>query len=348
MYVCLSSASRVRYLEDVARSVSMPPGAIIRFRYATKIVDPKVLAAASTGKLHGQRTLICFLDASKMELFPSIVPTRFASIEKVEVVGGFMTLDLELSAFPDIDENVDVQDRFGGLDREIPVPSGQSASKWERVRYFFGEIDDPKFQSSNSDHAWQRIVTKLASSDGFKDAKYGRFFRVYGLSQDATGHQDYRTAMPLSAGVPYYIQVSYFSPAAVENSDVLSISASSDVIKIISQNTMTLDSDYDKQTLIVQGTGPDVQTPSFLSFAHEPSPGIDDKRKWKLRFELPITSEADRRNRIIQAALVAAPPAGAALLGIYAAGKFTWEYILAVVVVYLGVGALKFVGVKQK
>ena len=259
-----------------------------------------------------------------------------------------MTLDLKLSAFPDIDENVDVQDRFGGLDREIPVPSGQSASKWERVRYFFGEIEDPKFQSSNSDHAWQRIVTKLASSDGFKDAKYGRFFRVYGLSQDAAGHQDYRTALPLSAGVPYYIQVSYFSPAAVENSDVLSISASSDVIKIISQNAMTLDSDYDKQTFIVQGTGPDVQTQCFLSFVHEPSPGADDKRKWKLRFELPITSKADRRNRIVQAALVAAPPAGAALLGIYAAGKFTWEYILAVVVVYLGVGALKFVGVKQK
>ena len=130
MYVCLSSASRVRYLEDVARSVSMPPGAVIRFRYATKIVDPKVLSAASAGKLIGQTTLICFLDASKMELFPSIVPTRFARIEKVEVVGGFITLDLGLSDFPDVDQDVDVQGRFGGLDREIPVPSGQSASKW--------------------------------------------------------------------------------------------------------------------------------------------------------------------------------------------------------------------------
>jgi len=348
MYVCLSSASRVRYLEDVARSVSMPPGAIIRFRYATKIVDPKVLAVASTGKLNGQTALICFLDASKMELFPSIVPTRFARIEKVEVVGGFMTLDLGLSAFPDIAEDVDVQSRFEGLNREIPVPSGQSASKWERVRYFFGKIDDPKFKSSNSDDTWQRIVTQLGGSDGFKDAKYGRFFRVYGVSQDDAGHQQYTTGMSLSAGVPYYIHVSYFSPSAVENSDVLSISASSDAIKVISQSAMTLDSDYDKQAFIVQGTGPDVQTPSFLSFLHEPSLSTDDKRKWKLRFELPITSEADRRNRIIQAALVAAPPAGAALLGIYAAGKFTWKYILAVVVVYVGVGVLKFMVVKQK
>ncbi|MGC5779959.1 hypothetical protein [Methylobacterium sp. NFXW15] len=348
MYVCLSSASRVRYLEDVARSVSMPPGAIIRFRYATKIVDPKVLAAASTGKLHGQRTLICFLDASKMELFPSIVPTRFASIEKVEVVGGFMTLDLKLSDFPDIDENVDVQDRFGGLDREIPVPSGQSASKWERVRYFFGQIEDPKFQSSNSDHAWQRIVTKLAGSDGFKDAKYGRFFRVYGLSQDAAGHQDYRTAMSLSAGVPYYIQVSYFSPAAVENIDVLSISASSDAIKVISQSAMTLDSDYDKQTFIVQGTGPEVQTASYLNFVHEPSPSAEDKRKWKLRFELPVIAEADGLNKIIRAALAAASPAAAALLGIYAAGKLNFGYAFVVVGVYIVFGFANFMLAKQK
>lgn len=348
MYVCLSSASRVRYLEDVARSVSMPLGAIIRFRYATKIVDPTVLAAASAGKLDGQTKLICFLDVSKMELFPSIVPTRFARIEKVEVVGWFITLDLRLSNFPDVEQDEDVHDKFGGLDRKIPVPSGQSASKWERVRYFFGKIDDPKIPSSNSDHAWQSIVTKLGGSDGFKEAKYSRFFRVYGVSHDAAGHQDYQTDMFLSTGIQYYVNVSYFSPSQVDSIDILSVSAGSDAINIISQNAMTLDSDYDKQTFIVQCTGPDVQTPAYLSFTHEPSPSTDDKRKWKLRFELPVICQADRRNRTIRAALAAVPPAGAALLGIYAAGKMSWGYVLAVTVIFIGVGILNFMVVKQK
>ena len=46
--------------------------------------------------------------------------------------------------------------------------------------------------------------------------------------------------------------------------------------------------------------------------------------------------------------MAAAPPAGAALLGIYAAGKLTWEYVLAVALIYIGVGVLNFMVVKQK
>ena len=168
------------------------------------------------------------------------------------------------------------------------------------------------------------------------------------MSRGAAGHQDYQADMPLRVGVPYYINVSYFSPSQVENSDILSVSASSDAIKVISQSAMTLDSDYDKQTFVVQSTGPDVQTPTYLSFTHEPLPGTDDKRKWKLRFDLPVISEADWRNRTIRAVLAAAPPAGAALLGIYAAGKLTWEYVLAVALIYIGVGVLNFMVVKQK
>ncbi len=61
MLVCLTSARRPRYREDVTRALALPKGGIVQFRYGENIVDPSTKERICGGSMAGETVVVCFI-----------------------------------------------------------------------------------------------------------------------------------------------------------------------------------------------------------------------------------------------------------------------------------------------
>jgi hypothetical protein len=100
MFVCLSSGYRPRYLRDIARSLALPPGAWLAFRYNREWIADEVLRRleppADPTKLNGADILIAYIDQHDPSKPIEIVPCRYATLRDVAPLGQTTSLQLEL------------------------------------------------------------------------------------------------------------------------------------------------------------------------------------------------------------------------------------------------------------
>src|SRR5262249_3598610 len=95
--LCLSSADTEQYRRDVLRSLAMPPGAILQFRYSSKYVDEEILSRTGS-PVAKVPVLIAYVDSDRSQRYPNpqIVPTRFAQLVSTRRFGTRVALSLEL------------------------------------------------------------------------------------------------------------------------------------------------------------------------------------------------------------------------------------------------------------
>lgn len=265
MLLLPSSEARPRFLDDIFRSLALPAGIGLTFRYDTASVDPALRDAEASGRLIGQQALVCYLDAQDSSRPISLVPCRLAKVSKIEFIGSSFIVDLQIGGYPDFPEGVNFIEKLAEKDR-------QNFVRWEcgnlRGLYVIEMQRVPDFQdSSHLDirkqmAVFESIVQRLCAYDTVFPKQGGReFFAVMGIDEvvvDRKG-QDIFKPVPrpargryvLHSGNDYELKVYSYMPEEEMTEEItttrLHVASDRDVVKFFTATSQAIDSEYDRK-----------------------------------------------------------------------------------------------------
>ncbi len=168
----LSSNLRRRYAEDILTALSLPRGALLRFRYEAEYVAPDLQTCIADGSVIGRRTVIAFVaDADGSE--PFLIPIRLASVVRTEKVADMIVLQLSVEDYANLE------------DLPLTAPELASAGKaWldklrERNggRYFPAVTKFPDLHihdGGDDDAKWLGIARRLSMHETFANSYFMR------------------------------------------------------------------------------------------------------------------------------------------------------------------------------
>jgi hypothetical protein len=209
LFAC-SSGFTDRYIEDIARSVALPEGMKVQYRYHEDYIHPDERKKLSEPKkLIGQKVVLAYLNQSKglkdANLPPKIVPVREAEIANVVCLGTAVIFTFVLNkfaypAFKDVDESQKISfDKYqkhmlSQFDNgSCPLPLKWDAKKGEKAQGFlFCDVKAPelKFEPIQSSYdSWEWLVVELLGSTDFSDRQFGVLYHLLGIHRTA-GLQD--------------------------------------------------------------------------------------------------------------------------------------------------------------
>jgi hypothetical protein len=168
----LSSNLRRRYAEDILTALSLPPGALLQFRYDAEYVAPHLQASIADGSVIGQRALIAFV-ADVEDPEPLLVPVRMASVVLAENIADMIVLRLCVSDYANLE------------DQPLAANELKAASKaWldklrekNGGRYFPAVTKFPDFrihESSDRAQQWLGIARRLSLHNTFANSYFVR------------------------------------------------------------------------------------------------------------------------------------------------------------------------------
>src|SRR5262249_62201072 len=177
MFICLSSGASPRYLEDVLRSLALPAGAVVHFRYDKKHLAQAIRTAIDARQPEGQPALIVYIDQRTQGQPPTYVPCRFATIRTVSEHGTTVSLQLVVAEYA-YSENLAAFNQWMGTTFAADLPAW-SGDKIEG-KYWLRSTHDPASVSRTTDLGdWEKITDQLAGRGDFDQENC--FYTVIGL-----------------------------------------------------------------------------------------------------------------------------------------------------------------------
>ncbi len=254
MHICLSSAARPRYRQDIIRAVAIPSGGKVSFRYDRKWISPSVLQKIEEKALVEQPALICFVDQQDTSRQPILVPCRFAEFGEIDRPGSTVSLQLVLGDFAYAEDleafNRQIRASSGDLVPTCDAKGDISGTYWFEVSQ---QITTAVKTTELAD--WEQLVTQLAEFPDFGIDREPFFFYVKGLYR-ATDREPVKMksgAYNLSPGAEYEIQIYHFHPKSspVQASTWLRLDADSSAVRLPAGNLAAVDSRYDLKRIRV-------------------------------------------------------------------------------------------------
>lgn len=261
MLVCLSSGARNRYLEDIVRSLALPEGAALQFRYDQSLIDVQTMARLKDGSAKGEEVLICYLFTTDKGADTSIVPTRFAEIAEVKIVGSSVVLVFKLGAFAAVDNYPNLTAKVRAIS-QIPTWQLKDGKQELSGCFVFTAKSESKIAQPSSDLAtFEKIVARLVTFSDFQDATHEPrtwlFFHVMCLAQRTKpvvallGEEVNQTECPyvVTPGRGYALEVYHYFPNPGRYpgkfSREMNVSAAGDSIVFQAGKTILVDTEYD-------------------------------------------------------------------------------------------------------
>jgi hypothetical protein len=316
MLLCLSSGFNPRYRHDVLRSMAMPQGAYLRFRYFLSHVPENLKDELTHNRLAGKEACLAYLDRGDPQKEPEVVPCRAAKVIKTKEVGDFFILEFELGGFliaKDVAEfNRQIRTLAGNLPR---WQDAKLVGKFcERLSGAPSSLVPAKGVSD-----WQGLCKTLAGHGDFAGEPF--FYRVEGLYPAGKD-----TAVPISnavftveAGRLYDLTVIHFSAkggeGGVTNSEMSWIVGEADdkVFSFVSNKLLAIDSRYDEKTFRVRAVTTSQALDSRLTLnRHQGVPGKAENLIWD--FDLQVHVEPRWSTMIWQGLAVGAGVAAQGLV----------------------------------
>ena len=250
MFVCLSSGARPRYRRDVLRALAGPKGTLLQFRYDEQWIADDVKALVKSGQVSGVECLIAYIDQTRTDVPPSVIPVRSASMVRADAQGRFFVLVMELSDYASAEGQ-------GIVDSQLAVVAAGNMPHWndEQIegKYWFQCPQMPQAVKVGEDlRIWQSAVDRLAQRKEF-DAET-LFYAVLGIFPAGSDS----AALPangvfaLEPETDYELRLHHYRPREphVDGEDkvpVLEVSQVGEGVSFASYPILAFDSRYDQK-----------------------------------------------------------------------------------------------------
>lgn len=270
MLLCLSSAAKPRYRQDILRALSMPTGARLQFRYALKWVAHGLHDRLRANALKGTDVCIGYLDVSDATTPPKIVPVRSGTIHATDVQGDFCVLELDLQGFA---YSSDVE----ALNRQLRTQSGNLPA-WRDgapLGHYLEEIrpEGLPLKVAADVGEWQQICKALNSFPAY--GKEQVFYRLEGIYLSGTNEMAAckDAVFQLRSGDLYDLRLLHFSPGGLstgeENKDFnwLVVDGDDKATTFVRTKMLAVDSNYDVKTIRFRAATTTVAQDARLAFS---------------------------------------------------------------------------------
>ena len=247
MHLCLSSGHRPRYRRDIVRTLAMPAGSWIQFRYAVKWIAPTIASQLDDRnqrkKLRGTRILIAYVDQADLSADPEIVPCRYAKLVDVVRLGHTSSLQLELGAFAHAEDLAQVNEalRAKAADHLPRRVAGEVEG------CYWVEMDDQVagLTDSRDPRGVDLVVGQLAPRSDFREDRF--FYTVADLVD--LGNDKVVVAKDnlckLRPSRTYDLEIYHYHPTVGDPDSFLSVTTSADSVSFAMTPEIVLDSKYD-------------------------------------------------------------------------------------------------------
>jgi len=266
MFICLSSGATARYREDIVRTMALPAGTDIQFRYdIQRWVAPVIRDRLRRGEAVKGPALIAYIDQHDPGRAPETVACRFAEIIEVTPLGTTVTLTLKLGEFA-------FAENLAAFNTEVRSLGANTLPAWQQDGKIGGSYWLEVSQKlntvipSNALAEWERIVAQLVNRSEFADET--RFFSVQGVVSVTDG-----ASVPVRDGVyelkpghNYEIRVYHFSPK--KNPTGRIVLAKADDIVSLTRPNLVLDSRYDLKRVRLRTTKPTSAEETVVAFEY--------------------------------------------------------------------------------
>lgn len=282
MFVCLSSGASPRYLEDVLRSLALPAGAVVQFRYHKKHLAQAVRTAIEAGTAEAQPALIVYIDQKTPGQPPTYVPCRFATIKTVSDHGTTVTLELLVAEYA-YSENLVAMNQWMGntFAADLPAWIGDKIEG----KYWLQAPNDPASVSRTTNLGdWEKITEQVANHADFDQQDY--FYTVTALRYAANKSVIAPTdgAYELAGATDYELVIYHYHPTKRATDLLLEFTLAGTGLEFTSNPVMRIDSRYDQKIVRFQTNGGPAKRIAFLTLIR----GKEGQALTDWQFDLPV------------------------------------------------------------
>lgn len=289
-YVCLSSGARPRYRRDIIRTLAMPAGTWIQFRYAREWVAPAILANLADSEkrkaLPGMSVLISYFDQTDSQRDPALLPCRMASLVDVVALGRTVSLQLELADFA-------LASDLTEFNREVKSLAGHVFPRRDadglKGSYWFEIGNSPNSIARSSDLAmWESIVQQIASCPDFQEEHF--FYTVEGLVDVAPNRPltAEKNMFHMRPNREYDLRIYHYHPTQGDPKALIGLETSHASLSFTTNPDVLLDSRYDLKRIRLRTMSPESREPGVLTVRRQEQ----GKPAWEWEFDLPIQVRA--------------------------------------------------------
>lgn len=353
MIILISSSAQQRYADDIVRALAHPAGTSFQFRYDKKYVH----GLLGRRGLVGEPVLVCYLAVDTTAKTARLIPCRFATVAKVEIVGSSWIFILKGGSFvADLDDTAiraalqqGERDLLPAFDVEGDSPNGKFAlsvgADFHRNSQY---APGPKAMA-----AFEQTATALSADPRFAPGNGLSFFTLFALKTTDRWWWSRRKGevevhpvdgrYPLWLGWRYWLELYSYSPAGgapLAFPTKLSCESSDPAVRFTASASHTLDSRYDLNRSHFTSTPAQMSVPAGLRISlkipdrAKPSDSID---------RCDITLEARFRGAlgwtIARVGFIAVGAAAPAAIAALKANQFTWQ-LFALMVISGAIGAI--------
>ncbi len=338
MIILISSSAQQRYADDIIRALAHPAGTSFQFRYDKKYVD----GLLGQRSLAGEPVLICYLSVDAAAKIARLIPCRFATVVKVEIVGSSWIFTLNAGSF------------VAALD-DVAIRAGLQQGESDRIPAFDAHGNGPsgKFALSvgaefhrNSQYApgtkamaaFEATATALSADPRFAPGKGLSFFTVFALNTTDRWWWSRREGaieiLPadgrylLCLGWRYWLELYSYSPAGgapLAYPSKLACESSDPAVRFTASASHTLDSRYDLNRSHFTSTPAQMSVPAGVRISLKVP---DQAKPSEVVDRCDVTLEARFRGAlgwtIARIGFIAVGAAAPAAIVALKADQFTW------------------------
>jgi hypothetical protein len=353
MLILLSSSAQQRYADDIVRALAHPAGTSFQFRYDKKYVDAKL----GERILLREPVLICYLSVDPAAKTARLIPCRFATVAKVEIVGSSWIFSLNAGSFVAALDDAAIRAALSH-DERVMIPAFDVQGNGPTGKFAL-RVNAQLYRNSQyapgvkAMAAFEETATALSADPRFAPGKGLSFFTVFSLKttdrwwwkrQQGTAEiAPVNGRYPLWLGWRYWLELYSYSPAGgapTANPTKLACESSDPAVRFTVSANHTLDSRYDLNRSHFTSTPTQMSVPAGLRISlkipdpAKPSDIVD---------RCDITLEAGFRGAIgwtiSRVGFIAVGAAAPAAIAAVKADQFTWP-LFAMMVVGGAIGAI--------
>jgi hypothetical protein len=247
--LCLSSGLTPQYRLDILKSLALPRGTYVQFRYSEDIIAKSLRTPLARNEMCGAKALLAHVDcnqaASQSDGLCPITPCRYSAVVSSRKLGSYYFLQLRVEEFASWDDSASSQKEIRG-DRPCWTNANQLSGLW----CLEVEIGEQAWLKEKQLEGWQNVIKLLKKSEDF--AKEPFFFTVEGLyvrgEERPCEATDGEFVLPSERD--YAIRMFHFHPDADKikmtvGAGVIKVDVSQPQIEAVTSPTLPVASPYD-------------------------------------------------------------------------------------------------------